>query len=162
MNRNTTRRTKGATMFTHLKWLAALGLAILVLLVPTAIAQKAANVRAVLVTGVQDQADLPANMKGIQNLLEKNLAGRFKGYRLVGRGAADIAPSKNGKIALPNSNVVDVTVTKIEAGKIHLAIKWDEKGKTVAKMTLAAGKDPMIIGGPKGNGGNQILLLQAK
>jgi|GEM_PF-1764112 len=147
--------------FTQLKWVSLLALALFVL-APNALAQKVPNVRAVLVTGVQEKADLPDNMKGIQNLLEKNLAGRFKGYRLVGRGAADIAAGKNGKINLPNSNLVDVNVNKIAGGKIHMAIKWEQGGKNVAKMTLAAGKDPMILGGPKGNGGNQILLLQAK
>jgi len=156
MTGNTMTRTS-----THLKWVSLLALALFVL-APNALAQKVPNVRAVLVTGVQEPADLPANMKGIQTLLEKNLPGRFKGFRLVGRGAADIAAGKSGKISLPNRNVIDVTVTKVAPGKIHMGIQWAEGGKNVAKMNLAAGKDPMIIGGPKGNGGNQILLLQAK
>lgn len=144
-----------------MKWFCLMVLAGFIL-VPNALAQKVPDVRAVLVTGLQENSDLPANMKGVQQILERSLAGRFKGYRLVGRGAQNIAVGKSGKITLPNKNAIDVNVTKVEAGKVHMAIQWQEGGKNLLKMSVKTGAVPTIIGGPKGNGGNQILLLQAK
>lgn len=144
-----------------MKWICLMALALFVL-APNAMAQKVPDVRAVLVTGVQEKASLPANMNGVQRILEKSLAGRFKGYRLVGRGAANIAVGKSGKINLPNSNVIDVSVLEQNGDKIKMTVNWATGGKSLAKMNLSAGSVPTIIGGPKGNGGNQILLLQAK
>ncbi len=115
---------------------------------------EAANVRGTLILATNDGSGVESSLKKYERQLRRL---NFDSFRSIGRGSSGVPGTMN----LGNGYRVQLNSSGSNGDSIPLDIKWMRRDDVLihTRSTLRR-NSPVILGGPRYQGGNLILVLE--
>ena len=141
--------------------LATTFFAVLGSLTPEAHAAQPARVNAILILGSNSGTGVDPQLQRYERHLKR--VAPFDSFQHRGQGERAVTVPGSGEIVIDRHHLVSFDVAPAEDGKLRIAAKWSNAGKTLIQTTVVTPRNqPTVLGGPSSNGGKLILMLVAR
>ena len=124
-------------------------------------AEEAVNLKGVMILATNDDGPSDKSIHAYETQLKRLF--KFKHYQRIGNGDSRVNLPGETRMELDNQHSLEVKASVTQRGHYRLLIDWHKNNQLLLKTTLIAKKGvPTLLGGPRYQGGNLIVVIVAK